>query len=108
MSSFRRIAWFISAAFTLTPLTAHTETVEAHLASYKSKAAAERGWTVLTDSYSSVLYFHPTIREVDLPGKGHYFRLYAEGDQDMMATLCRSMAAHKPHKLDCTLRPITP
>ncbi|HVI51688.1 MAG TPA: hypothetical protein VM661_10795 [Candidatus Sulfotelmatobacter sp.] len=79
-------------------------TFEAHLASYRHKADAERGWKVLSDSYSSVLYFHAAIREVDLPGKGkgHYFRLFADGDQDMMESLCKSM--HE-RKLYCVLMP---
>jgi hypothetical protein len=77
---------------------AHTgRTFEAHLASYRRKSDAERGWKVLTAEYSSILYFHPTIREVDLPGKnmGHFFRLFASGDQDVMASLCKSMHEKK-------------
>lgn len=75
---------------------------EAHLASYRHKADAERGWKVLSEAYSSVLYFHPVIREVDLPGKGHFFRLFADGDQVMVESLCRSM--HE-RKLYCVLMP---
>lgn len=75
---------------------------EAHLASYRHKADAERGWKVLTEAYSSILYFHPAIREVDLPGKGHYFRLFASGDQQVMASLCQSM--HEK-KLYCVMMP---
>jgi len=77
---------------------AHTgRTFEAHLASYRRKSDAERGWKVLTAEYSSILYFHPAIREVDLPGKnmGHFFRLFASGDQDVMASLCKSMHEKK-------------
>ena len=79
-------------------------THEAHLASYRRKADADRGWKVLTAAYSSVLYFHPAIREVDLPGKnmGHFYRLFAAGDQEVMASLCKSM--HEK-KLYCVIMP---
>lgn len=79
-------------------------THEAHLASYRRKADAERGWKVLTAAYSSILYFHPAIREVDLPGKnmGHFYRLFAAGDQEVMASLCKSM--HEK-KLYCVTMP---
>ena len=52
---------------------------------------------MLTAEYSSILYFHPAIREVNLPGKnmGHFFRLFASGDQDVMASLCKSMHEKK-------------
>lgn len=78
--------------------------IEAHLASYRHKADAERGWKVLSESYSSVLYFRAAIREVDLPGKGmgHFFRLYADGEPDMLQSLCRSMQARK---LYCVIHP---
>jgi hypothetical protein len=77
----------------------------AHLASYRSKATAERGWRILADAYSSVLYFHPVIREVDLPGKGHFFRLYADGDQQLLVSLCDSM---RQRALYCVLHPVNP
>lgn len=82
---------------------AKVPTHEAHLASYRRKSDAERGWKVLTAAYSSILYFTPEIREVDLPGKGHFFRLMASGDQDVMASLCKSM--HEK-KLYCVYMPI--
>jgi hypothetical protein len=87
-----------------TPAAAPAPSHEAHLASYRRMADAERGWKVLTDAYSSVLYFHPAIREVDLPGKnmGHFFRLFAAGDQEMMTSLCKSM--HEK-KLYCVIMP---
>jgi|GEM_PF-2238068 len=92
-------------AATAPAATTPAPTTEAHLASYRHRADAERGWKVLTEAYSSVLYFHAAIREVDLPGKGkgHYFRLFADGDQEMMGSLCKSM--HE-RKLYCVLMPI--
>lgn len=65
--------------------------IMAHLASYKSRDSAERGWRVLADHYSSVLYFSPQFRIVDLDGKGKFFRLYAEGDEELMRMLCQSL-----------------
>ncbi len=67
----------------------------AHLASYRGLEAAERGWRVMTELYSSVLYFQPELRIVDLDGKGQWFRLYAEGDQALMRLLCDSLTARK-------------
>jgi hypothetical protein len=73
----------------------------AHLASYRSAEGAANGWRKLTDSYSSVLYFTPVVREVDLPGKGRYFRLYADGDAELMTSLCQNL---KQRKLYCKLQ----
>lgn len=76
----------------------------AHLASYKSRDNAERGWRILTDQYSSVLYFKPAMRIVDLDGKGRFFRLYAEGDQELMRMLCASLVQRR---LYCVLHDAT-
>ena len=73
---------------------------QAHLASYRSEAAAQRGWQVLAAQYSGLLQLEQAIVEVDLPGKGHFYRLYAVGDQDMVTRLCRSL---KKRKLACDL-----
>jgi len=73
---------------------------QAHLASYRSEADAQRGWQVLTGYYSGLLQLEQAIVEVDLPRKGHFYRLYAVGDQDMVARLCRSL---KQRKLACDL-----
>ncbi len=69
--------------------------IMAHLASYKSRVNAEKGWRVLADQYSSVLYFQPQLRIVDIDGKGQFFRLYAEGDEELMRLLCDSLAQLK-------------
>ena len=82
---------------------ATAKTFRAHLASYRHKADADRGWKVLTAQYSSILYFHPGTEEIDLPGKGHFIRLFAEGDQEVMESLCKSM--HE-HKLYCVMFPV--
>lgn len=76
-----------------------------HIASYKSKATADLGWRVLADHYSGLLYAAPEIREVDLPGKGHFYRLFASGDPDLIKTLCASL---KAHKLYCDPHPVVP
>ena len=76
-----------------------------HLASYRSRDMAEKGWKVLDDHYSGLIYFKPVIREVDLPGKGHFYRLFAEGEPAMIASLCASL---KARKLYCDPHPITP
>lgn len=82
-----------------------TSPAAVHIASYKSKATADLGWRVLTDHYSGLLYAAPEIREVDLPGKGHFYRLFASGDPALMQTLCASL---KAHKLYCDPHPVVP
>lgn len=73
------------------------EEVWAHLASYKVARNADTGWHDLADGFSSILYFAPKIVEVTLPGKGHFRRLYATGDQELVRTLCGSMKARKQY-----------
>jgi len=85
------------------PAAAPVKLYRAHLASYRHQADADRGWKVLTAQYSSILYFKPGTEEIDLPGKGHFIRLFAEGDQNVMETLCKSM--HE-HKLYCVMFPV--
>ncbi len=54
------------------------QTVVIHLASYRNRADAERGWNILLSDYSSELNGRkPAIRQVDLGAIGVFFRLYA-------------------------------
>gem|GEM_PF-4437419 len=49
-----------------------------HLASYKSEAAARRGWEQLSRQAQGRLEgMSPVIREVDIPGRGHFVRVMA-------------------------------
>lgn len=82
------------------PAAAQATDVMAHLASYRSRAAAERGWHILTDQYSSILYTRAELRIVQLGAKGEWWRVYADGDQTIVRMLCDSM---KQRKLYCTL-----
>lgn len=53
-----------------------------HLASYRSRPNAERGWIVLRDRYNDMMTgLTPEYVEVDLgPGKGRYVRLVVRAD----------------------------
>lgn len=95
----RRIA-LAAALMLVSAASAQAGEVLAHLASYRSKAAAERGWHVLTDQYSSILYTRAELRIVQLGAKGEWWRIYADGDQKILHMLCDSM---KQRKLYCVL-----
>ncbi len=71
------------------------EQVMAHLASFRSQAAAERSWHVLADQYSSILYTRAELRIVQLGAKGQWWRVYADGDQTIVRMLCDSMKRRK-------------
>lgn len=71
--------------------------VMAHLASYKTMTGAEKGWKVLAEGYSSVLYFKPDLKLIDLTAKGQWVRLYAQGDEKLMRLLCASLKAKKQY-----------
>lgn len=80
------------------PITAQAEEqVMAHLASFRSQAAAERSWHVLADQYSSVLYTRAELRIVQLGVKGQWWRVYADGDQTIVRLLCDSMKRRKQY-----------
>lgn len=69
-----------------------------HLASYKSEAQAERGWSQLRRAYSEVLgdLSHTVVR-VDLGSKGVFFRLIAgpfAGNSDAGAA-CRTLKSRQ-------------
>ncbi|GAA0586430.1 hypothetical protein GCM10009099_25170 [Caenispirillum bisanense] len=85
-----------AAATPAAPSAAAGGPVVLHLASYKSKAAAESGWSALRGRFSSVLSgLAPQYTEVDLgPGKGTFWRLSAGPVSDSAAAerLCGQLA----------------
>lgn len=93
-------AALVAALPLILPAAAQAAEVVAHLASYRSQAAAENGWRVLADKYSSVLYTKADVRIVQLGPKGQWWRLYAVGDQHIVRMLCDSM---RQRKLYCQL-----
>lgn len=72
-----------------------------HLASYRSKKAADRGWVQLRRVYKDALDgLGHEVTQVDLgPGKGIYYRLKAGplGDKDAAASLCRKLKSRKQY-----------
>lgn len=55
-------------------------TTAVHLASYKRRTNASRGWEVLAREHPQLQAYEPTIIETDLgPAKGLYYRLLAGG-----------------------------
>jgi hypothetical protein len=55
-------------------------TTAVHLASYKRRVNANRGWDVLAREHPQLQAYEPTIIETDLgPAKGLYYRLLAGG-----------------------------
>ncbi|MCR9219831.1 MAG: SPOR domain-containing protein [Alphaproteobacteria bacterium] len=67
-----------------------------HLASYKQSANAERGWRQLSGANADLLGgARPIVRQVDVPGKGMFYRLYAGPIASMedARALCRALKA---------------
>jgi len=63
-----------------------------HLASYLDIAAARRGWEVLSASHIELAPLTPLYVPVDLPGKGHFLRLYATGGNPAaLSDICRRL-----------------
>ena len=83
--------------FALPVPTQAEEQVMAHLASFRSQAAAERSWHVLADQYSSVLYTEARLQVVQLGAKGQWWRIYADGNQTIVRMLCDSMKRRKQY-----------
>lgn len=76
--------------------TAPEPTAAIHLASYKRRDRADRGWDILTHDYPELRGLVPTVVEADLGPKGIYYRLVAEGlhSADEARKLCRTIKAH--------------
>tara|TARA_Y100000588_G_scaffold369417_1_gene438403 strand:- start:1228 stop:1518 length:291 start_codon:yes stop_codon:yes gene_type:complete len=64
-----------------------------YLASYRSQAAAKQGWTALKDKHGDLLNgLKPEVRQVEVTGKGRYYRLYAGPvSPTSVAGLCREL-----------------
>ena len=64
-----------------------------YLASYRSQAAAKQGWTALKDKHGDLLNgLKPEVRQVEVTGKGTYYRLYAGPvSPTSVAGLCREL-----------------
>lgn len=70
----------------------------AHLASYKGKTAAEKGWQILLARYPDMKKFQKQIVELQVAGQGDIYRLFAAGaDKAGLADLCAAMNARKDY-----------
>ena len=72
----------------------------AHLGSYRSEAGARRGWQVLA-ARADLSALRAVTEAVDLPGQGHFIRLYAEGERPLLTQLCERLHAGR---LYCEVR----
>lgn len=75
------------------------------LAAYRSQAVAEEGWRKMQAAYGALLDgLSPVVRQVDIPGKGTYYRLFAVPvDQGRATTLCQEIADLRNH---CNVQPL--
>ncbi len=65
--------------------------VAAHLASYRLRDRARAGWDLLSVDEEGVRDLKPRVRQVDIPGRGRFYRLYAVGDAARLRRLCKSL-----------------
>ncbi len=65
--------------------------VAAHLASYKHRDRARVGWDLLSLHEDALRELSPRVRQVDIPGRGRFYRLYAVGDAAKLRGLCQSL-----------------
>ncbi len=65
--------------------------VAAHLASYKHRDRARMGWDLLSLDEEGLRDLKPRLRQVDIPGQGRFYRLYAVGDAAKLRGLCKSL-----------------
>jgi hypothetical protein len=80
-------------AFAAAP-TPPANTTAIHLASYKRRSDADRGWSVLTNKHPDLRSYEPAVIEADLgPKKGIYYRLVADGigSRGQARDLCRTL-----------------
>lgn len=72
-----------------------------HLASYRTRKAANRGWVQLRRAHKSLLSrFDSEIRKVNLgPGKGIFYRLKAGplADKSAAASLCKALKRRRQY-----------
>lgn len=65
-----------------------------HLASYLDISAARRGWEILSAAHAELAALTPLYVPVDLPGKGHFLRLYGTGaNPAALGDICRRLQA---------------
>lgn len=64
-----------------------------HVGSYRLPGSAPKDWHRLADFWPGILYFKTLTREVDIPGKGRFMRLYLVGDPALAPVLCRELQA---------------
>lgn len=71
-------------------------TTAIHLASYKRRTRADKGWDILTRDHPELRGLEPTVIEADLGSKGIYYRLVAEGlgSAEDARKLCRTIKAN--------------
>jgi len=63
-----------------------------YLASYGSEATAQRGWKTLAAKSPLLAGLQPATTSVDIPGKGHFIRLFAKAeDAPQAAKLCAEL-----------------
>ena len=69
-----------------------------HLASYRSQAQAQAGWTEIRKRFSrQMATLAPDIRKTSVPGKGDYYRLHAGpiGGRAQADKICRDLRQKK-------------
>ncbi len=79
--------------------------VAAHLASYKQRSRARVGWKRLKRIEGGLGELSRRVRQVDIPGRGRFYRLYAVGDAAKLKLLCQSLVSKDKY---CVLRQINP
>ncbi len=63
-----------------------------HLASYRAIDQAQRGWSILSASHPELVSLTPLYVPVDIPGKGHFLRLYGSGENPAkLAEICHGL-----------------
>jgi len=77
----------------------------AHLGSYTTEAAAERGWSILTELFPELASSTKELAWVNLPSRGEFLRLYAVSDLSHLQTLCKTLSTQSTY---CVIQPRNP
>jgi len=68
------------------------------LASFKDPKNSDASWAMMRQRYGSLLSgLRKEIRETDLPGRGHYYQLFAAGLDEADAQALCHLIKHKGH-----------
>ena len=67
--------------------------VALHLSSEISLEAAKMEWRTLTREYSMLKALEPKFQALDVPGKGHFVRLYGVGEGGKARWICKELKA---------------